>query len=190
MRSSVELAGLVNIECIGVEPEGSQMHRPTLHSPHTCDLRSLLDRRGFVFGAGAAGRALGTGLGVGYTQVANAPDYKLQIAPLRLELAPAKIIDTFAYNGTVPGPLLRLRENRPVSIDIRNDTDVEDIIHWHGLHVPSTAEGAMEEGSPMIDRGRTRRYSFAPKPTGTWWYHSHVARKDLSRSLYRACMDS
>jgi hypothetical protein len=81
MRSSVELAGLVNIERVGVEIEGSQMHRPTLHSPHTCDSRSLLDRRGFVFGAGAAGMALGTGLGVGYTQVANAPDYKLQIAP-------------------------------------------------------------------------------------------------------------
>jgi hypothetical protein len=148
MRSSVELAGLVNIECIGVEIEGSQMHRPTLHYPHTCDSRSLLDRRGFVFGAGAAGMALGTGLGVGYTQVANAPDYKLQIAPLRLELAPGKIIDTFAYNGTVPGPLLRLRENRPVSIDIRNDTDVEDIIHWHGLYVPSPADGAWKRDLP------------------------------------------
>jgi FtsP/CotA-like multicopper oxidase with cupredoxin domain len=161
------------------------MRRPVLASAHTAGPASLLDRRGFVLGAGAAGMVLGTGLGVGYTQIGNAPDYELRIAPLRLELAPGKVIDTFAYNGTVPGPVLRLREGRPVNIDIRNDTDVGDIIHWHGLYVPSAADGAMEEGSPMIDPGRTRRYSFAPKPIGTRWYHSHdVAGKDLSRSLY------
>jgi DoxX/Multicopper oxidase len=51
----------------------------------------------------------------------HSPDYSLRIAPLRLELAPGKVIDTFAYNGTVPGPVLRLREGRQVNIDIRND---------------------------------------------------------------------
>jgi hypothetical protein len=49
---------------------------------------SLLDRRSFVVGAGAAGMALGTGIGVAYTQIAAEPDYKLRIAPMRLELAP------------------------------------------------------------------------------------------------------
>ena len=125
------------------------------------------------------------GLGSAYTQIAAAADYSLRIAPLRLELAPGKVIDTFAYNGTVPGPVLRLREGRQVSIDIRNDTDVDDIMHWHGLYLPSTADGAMEEGSPMVERGGTQRYTFAAKPAGTRWYHSHnVAGTDLTRSLY------
>src|SRR5207247_446866 len=84
--------------------------------------------------------------------------------PLRLELAPGKVIDTFAYNGAVPGPVLRLREGKEVSIDIRNDTDIEDIVHWHGLYLPADADGAMEEGSPMVERGGTRRYTFAAKP--------------------------
>ena len=129
--------------------------------------------------------ALGTGLGSAYTQIAAAPDYSLRIAPLRLELAPGKVIDTFGYNGTVPGPVLRLREGRQVSIDIRNDTDVDDIIHWHGLYLPSTADGAMEEGSPMVERGGTQRYTFAANPAGTRWYHSHdIANTDLTRSLY------
>ena len=146
---------------------------------------SLMDRRGFLIGAGAAGMALGTAMGEAYTQIAGAPDYALRIAPLLLELAPGKVIDTFAYNGTVPGPVLRLREGRQVSIDIHNDTDVDDIIHWHGLYVPSSVDGAMEEGSPMVERGGTQRYTFAAKPTGTRWYHSHdVAGKDLTRSLY------
>jgi FtsP/CotA-like multicopper oxidase with cupredoxin domain len=129
--------------------------------------------------------AVGTALGRAYAQIAASPDYVLRIAPMRLELAPDKVIDTFAYNGTVPGPVLRLREGRQVNIDIRNDTDIDDIVHWHGLYVPAQADGAMEEGSPMIERGRTQRYTFAPKPTGTRWYHSHdMAGKDLTRSLY------
>jgi FtsP/CotA-like multicopper oxidase with cupredoxin domain len=146
---------------------------------------SWMDRRGLLMGAGAAGMALGTGLGTAYTQIAAASDYSLRIAPFRLELAPNKVIETFGYNGTVPGPALRLREGRQVSIDIRNDTDIDDIIHWHGLYVPSVADGAMEEGSPMVEHGGTQRYTFLPKPTGTRWYHSHnPAETDLSRSLY------
>jgi FtsP/CotA-like multicopper oxidase with cupredoxin domain len=146
---------------------------------------SLLDRRGFLIGAGVAGMAFGAAIDLAYTQTVMAPDHTLRIAPHRLELGPGKVIETFAYNDTIPGPVLRLREGRQVSIDIRNDTDIDDIIHWHGLYVPSPADGAMEEGSPMVKPGHTRRYTFAPKPTGTRWYHSHdVAGKDLTRSLY------
>jgi FtsP/CotA-like multicopper oxidase with cupredoxin domain len=146
---------------------------------------SWIDRRGFVIGAAASGAALGAGLGAAYSQVANASDYTLRIAPLKLELAPGKVVDTFAYNGAVPGPVLRLREGQQVNIDVTNNTDIEDIVHWHGLHLPAVADGAMEEGSPMVQRGATQRYSFAAKPAGTRWYHSHnVAGKDLTRSLY------
>src|SRR3984893_8212128 len=163
------------------------MSKPSLILPdHHPISVSLMHRRNFLIGAGAAGMALGTALGRAYTQIATTPDYSLRIAPLRLELAPRKVIETFGYNGTVPGPLLRLREGSQVSIDIRNDTDIDDIIHWHGLYVPSMADGAMEEGSPMVERGGgTQRYTFKAKPTGTRWYHSHdMAGIDLTRSLY------
>jgi FtsP/CotA-like multicopper oxidase with cupredoxin domain len=150
---------------------------------------SWIDRRGFLIGAGVAGGAFGTGLGavLGATlgQARNASDYALRIAPLKLELAPGKVIDTFAYNGTVPGPLLRFREGQPVTIDVTNDTGIEDIVHWHGLYLPALADGAMEEGSPMIAPSDTQRVSFIAKPSGTRWYHSHnVAGTDLTRSLY------
>ena len=116
-----------------------------------------IDRRDFLDRSRRSrALALGAAMGEAYTQIANAPDYSLRIAPLRLELAPGKVIETFAYNGMVPGPVLRLREGRQVSIDIRNDTDIDDIIHWHGLYVPSEADGAMEEGSPMVERGGTQ----------------------------------
>ena len=146
---------------------------------------SWLDRRELLIGAGAAGAALGLGLGRAYTQTEAAPDHTLRIAPLRLELAPGKVVDTFGYNGVVPGPLLHFREGQPVNIDVINNTDIEDIVHWHGLFLPAAADGAMEEGSPMIERGGRQRYAFTARPAGTRWYHSHdVAGTDLRRSLY------
>src|SRR6516164_4340753 len=136
-------------------------------SPASRKPRSLMHRRSLLVGAGAAGMVLGTAMGRAYTQIATAADHSLRIAPFRLELAPGKVIQTFAYNDGVPGPGLRLREGHQVSIDIRNDSDIDDIVHWHGLYLPSEADGAMEEGSPMIERGSTRRYTFTAKPTGT-----------------------
>src|SRR6516225_706923 len=128
-----------------------------------------IHRRSFLLGAGAAGATLGAGLGAAYTQNANAADYALRIAPLRLELAPGKVIDTFGYNGTVPGPVLRLRSGRQVSSDIRNGLDIDKPVHWHGLYVPAAADRAMEEGSPMVERGTQRRYTFTPNANGTRW---------------------
>ena len=84
-------------------------------------------------------------------------------------------IKTLGYNGQVPGPLLRLREGVPVSIDVTNASPDPDIVHWHGLAIDPLNDGAMEEGSPMIPTGKTQRYSFTPKPSGTRWYHTHVA---------------
>jgi FtsP/CotA-like multicopper oxidase with cupredoxin domain len=138
--------------------------------------RSLMHRRSLLIGAGAAGMVLGTAIGRAYTQIATAPDYSLRIAPLRLEFAPGKVIETFAYNGAVPGPVLRLREGRQVSIDISNDTDIDDIIHWHGLYVSSAADGAMEEGSPMVEHGGAQRYTLL---AAHHWQGSWVSMQDI-----------
>src|SRR6516164_2232689 len=144
----------------------------------------LLGRRKFLTRAGAFGLSLG-GTVPTLAQPTN-PDYTIKIAPMSVELAPGKVIQTYGYNGTVPGPVLRLQENRQASIKIVNDTDIDDIIHWHGLFVPSEVDGAMEEGSPMVPaRGASKVYTFTPRPTGARWYHSHdVAGEDLSRGMY------
>ena len=109
-------------------------------------------------------------------------DYTLRIAPISLELAPGKTIKTTGYNGKVPGPVLRLHEGRPVTINVINDAGYPDIVHWHGLYLPAVQDGATEEGSPIIPVGQSLIYSFTPKPTGTRWYHSHaMAMTDLTR---------
>ena len=113
-------------------------------------------------------------------------DVTLRIGELTLDLAPRLSIRTVAYNGQVPGPLLRAKAGQPLTIDVRNNTNNEEIVHWHGLHVPSDVDGAREEGTPAVPpRGGSRRYVFTPGPTGTRWYHSHgMANRNLNRSTY------
>jgi FtsP/CotA-like multicopper oxidase with cupredoxin domain len=118
-------------------------------------------------------------------QSRTSSDVQLEIAPLALEIAPKKVIHTVAYNGSVPGPLIRWPEGKPIIIDVVNRSNAPEIVHWHGLHIPSAMDGAAEEGSPLIPSGSQRRYSFNPRPAGFRWYHTHTfAGHDLKRATY------
>ena len=113
------------------------------------------------------------------------PDYKLRIEPCTLEIGKGVTVRTIAYNGQVPGPLLRLKEGAPVTITVTNATANPDLVHWHGLATDPINDGAMEEGSPMIAPGATLRYRLTPRPAGTRWYHTHAAAgDDLARATY------
>jgi hypothetical protein len=68
-------------------------------------------------------------------------DYTVRIAPIRLEIAPGKFVKTTAFNGKVPGDLIRVREGRQVTIDVVNETDAADIVHWHGLQTIALVDG-------------------------------------------------
>ncbi|HWE48758.1 MAG TPA: multicopper oxidase domain-containing protein [Bryobacteraceae bacterium] len=104
---------------------------------------------------------------------------------MSVELSPKKIVKTIGYNGTSPGPLLRMKEGKPVTIDVFNDTSRAELVHWHGLHIPSEVDGAMEEGTPMISPRGHARYTFTPAPSGTRWYHTHTAAgRDLTKATY------
>ena len=134
--------------------------------------RQFLSSAGMTVAAGALQRSLPA-----YGEGGKA-DHTLRIEPCSLEIAPGVTIKTLSYNGQVPGPTLRLREGVPVTIDVTNATADPDLVHWHGLAIDSLNDGAMEEGSPMIAPGKTQRYSFTPKPSGTRWYHTHAAAYD------------
>jgi FtsP/CotA-like multicopper oxidase with cupredoxin domain len=112
-------------------------------------------------------------------------DYKLLIDHISLEIAPKTIVKTTGYNGTSPGPLLRMKEGQRVTIQVDNNTADPEIVHWHGLHIPSAVDGSVEEGTPMIAPHSSARYSFVASPSGTRWYHTHVmAMRNLKRGTY------
>jgi FtsP/CotA-like multicopper oxidase with cupredoxin domain len=143
-----------------------------------------IDRRRFLLGA-AAGLAAAA---VERATHAQSPaDFRLDIAPLNLEIAPGKIIHTFGYNGAAPGPLMRWPQGKPVRIAVTNRTDTPEIVHWHGMFNAPAMDGAMEEGSPMIAPGATFEYAFAPRPAGFRWYHTHTfAGHNLKKGQYGA----
>ncbi|MGH9142071.1 MAG: multicopper oxidase family protein [Vicinamibacterales bacterium] len=100
-------------------------------------------------------------------------DYTLRIGTGLVELAPDRILATTVYNGQFPGPLMRLREGRPVTVDLYNDTDTPEQLHWHGQIVPVDVDGAAEEGTPDIPPHGHRRMTFTPAPAGVRFYHTH-----------------
>jgi FtsP/CotA-like multicopper oxidase with cupredoxin domain len=158
------------------------------------------ERRKFLESASAVGLAAATGVlgpAVGLDLFGSARavaqtlppaggvDHTIRIAPISLEIAPNKVIRTTGYNGSVPGPALRLREGKLARINVINESGYPNLIHWHGLYVPSGQDGATEEGSPIIPPEQSLLYAFTPRPTGTRWYHSHaMAMTDLKRSTY------
>ncbi len=113
-------------------------------------------------------------------------DYTIRIAPYRLEIAPGKFVNTTAFNGQVPGALIRVREGKQVAIDVVNETAIPDIVHWHGLHIPSVQDGASEEGSPVsAPHGGSQRYAYEAHPAGFRWYHTHTfAGHHLGRATF------
>jgi len=164
-------------------------------------MRDEMNRRSFLY---VAGGMLGSSLLPGHSgllaaqkappkisvtkpqnNVLKAPDHTLTIKPCTLEISPGVTVKTIAYDGQVPGPLLRLKQGVTTTIDVLNQTANEEIVHWHGLRTDVLNDGAMEEGSPMISAGSRHRYTLTPEPAGLRWYHTHTsARDNLSLAGY------
>ena len=112
-------------------------------------------------------------------------DITLHIREVTWELGPRRSVKTMAYNGQVPGPLLRANEGESLTVEVWNDTGEDEMVHWHGFHIPSEVDGAHEEGTPHIPPHEHRRYTFTPTPSGTRWYHSHGhAGRNLRKATY------
>ena len=147
----------------------------------TIDRRSCLTYAGLLPLIGAMPRLASAAEEV----AAQKADYTLRIGTGLVELAPDHIVSTALYNGQFPGPLLRFKEGQRVVVDIHNDTDTPELVHWHGQVIPSDVDGAAEEGSPFVPAHGMRRISFVPKPSGFRFYHTHVvAGGDLNRGTY------
>ena len=145
---------------------------------------SLLDRRSLLRGAALGG----TGLVVANWYPAWAQPVSRGIAKpvpelsgdtISLRIAQEMVsVDgrqahVIAMNGTVPAPLLRLREGQAVRITIDNALDEETSLHWHGLLVPFQMDGVPGLSFPGIPAHSTFTYKFPIQQSGTYWYHSH-----------------
>ena len=99
-------------------------------------------------------------------------DIRLRVAHQMLRLD-GREMHGVGINGTVPGPLIRLKEGTTVQLHVENGLDEETSIHWHGLLVPFQYDGVPGVSFPGIRPGATFTYEFPIVQAGTYWYHSH-----------------
>ena len=147
-------------------------------------IRPVIDRRALLRAAAAVGstaalaawfpawaQTASSGL-VAPLPTVNGPDVALRIArqTMRIDGKPFRAI---GINGTVPGPLIRLRQGQNVRLSVSNDLDVDSSIHWHGLLVPFQYDGVPGVSFPGITPRSTFLYEFPVHQAGTYWYHSH-----------------
>ena len=84
-----------------------------------------------------------------------------------------KASHAYTINGTVPGPVIRLKEGQKVRIAVTNALSEDTSIHWHGLLLPFQMDGVPGISFPGIKPGETFDYEFEVRQSGTYWYHSH-----------------
>jgi len=113
-------------------------------------------------------------------ELADGDTFELRIAPVATRIGD-DTVRMIAYNGSIPGPTLRVREGSSLVADVVNEGDLEATVHWHGLRLENRYDGTHETQAPIPVGGRfSYRISF-PDP-GVYWYHPHI-REDYGQEL-------
>ncbi|MBB5987085.1 copper resistance system multicopper oxidase [Sphingobium lignivorans] len=141
---------------------------------------STIDRRTMLRGLGAAGgtAALAAWMPAWAQPVSeglpalSGDDITLRIARQTMTIDGRRSA-AIGINGTVPAPLIRLREGQTIRLNVFNDLDEESSIHWHGLLVPPEHDGVPGVSFPGIKPRSSYLYEFPVRQSGTYWYHSH-----------------
>jgi CopA family copper-resistance protein len=144
----------------------------------------VLNRRNFVAAAAAGGgsvalaslfpawaQPVSSGI-IAPLPVVSGNDITLRIARQTMRID-GKVSRAIGINGTVPGPLIRLKQGQTARINVVNDLDVDSSIHWHGLLLPFQMDGVPGVSFPGIKPRSTFVYEFPVIQSGTYWYHSH-----------------
>ncbi len=88
------------------------------------------------------------------------------------------------FNGSMPGPELRVRRGERVNIDVENGLDEGTAVHWHGIRLENPMDGVPMLTQDLINPAETKTYSFIPPDEGTYWYHSHyISYEQVARGL-------
>ncbi|WP_404822098.1 copper resistance system multicopper oxidase [Brevundimonas goettingensis] len=102
----------------------------------------------------------------------NGPEVALSIGH-QMFTAGGKTAHAVTVNGSLPGPLIRLREGQTARLSVTNTLDEDTSIHWHGLLLPFQMDGVPGISFPGIRPRETFVYEFLVRQHGTYWYHSH-----------------
>jgi FtsP/CotA-like multicopper oxidase with cupredoxin domain len=113
-------------------------------------------------------------------ELADGDEFDLRIAPVAKRLGDATV-RMLAYNGSIPGPTLRVREGSEVVVNVTNEADLDATVHWHGLRLENAYDGTHETQAP-IPVGGTFSYRVRFPDPGVYWYHPHI-REDYGQEM-------
>jgi FtsP/CotA-like multicopper oxidase with cupredoxin domain len=113
-------------------------------------------------------------------ELADGDHFDLRIAPVAKRLGDATV-RMMAYNGSIPGPTLKVKEGAEVLVNVENQGDMEATVHWHGLRLENRYDGTHETQHPMAVGEKFSARVMFPDP-GVYWYHPHI-REDYGQEM-------
>jgi len=115
-------------------------------------------------------------------------EFELSTGVVRWSILPDLEVGAYAYNGQVPGPLIRVQPGDRIRVRVKNDLPNATTVHWHGLVLPIEQDGVPELSQPPIPPGGGHVYEFdVPDTPGTYFYHTHFgADRQQPLGLYGA----
>lgn len=145
-----------------------------------------LTRRAFI--ASAAAVSAGAMLPPqSSARAAGLREFRLRAEHGRAQIAPEPQGDTavWCYDGSLPGPEIRVRQGERLRVEVENALDEETTVHWHGVRVPNAMDGVPHLTQAPIAPGETFTYEFDAVDAGTFWYHPHQRSfEQVGRGLY------
>jgi FtsP/CotA-like multicopper oxidase with cupredoxin domain len=112
-------------------------------------------------------------------------DVEIVAAPAEIAWIDGRRLAVWAYNGTVPGPEIRLRLGDTLRARFTNRLSQPTTIHWHGVRLPNAMDGVPHVTQPPVLPGESFTYEFMPKDAGTFWFHPHLrSSEQVERGLY------
>ena len=144
------------------------MHDPTSHS-HTQTIEFPRETEGLP-------EARETEL----VELADGVEFELEIIPVKKRIGDATV-RMLTYNGSVPGPTLKVPQDGTITIHVINHGDVDATVHWHGLRLENRYDGTHDTQAP-IPIGETFTYQVHVPDPGAYWYHPHI-REDYGQEM-------
>ena len=115
-----------------------------------------------------------------HVELADGNEFELEIIPVKKRIGDATV-RMLAYNGSVPGPTLHIRQGATATVRVTNHGDLEATVHWHGLRLENRYDGTHDTQAP-IPVGETFTYQVHVPDPGAYWYHPHI-REDYGQEL-------